>query len=138
MPGFLIDTNVLSELTRQHPSESVVEFLGSQDRAFLSVVTVEEIRYGVQRLPDGERRRKLIATIDKLLSEYAGSIIPIGVEEADHAGALRARREATGRKLHLADALIAASAAVNGLTLATRNVADFAGLDVAVVNPWEA
>ena len=138
MSGVLLDTNVVSELTRPAPDKRVVAYLRDLDRAFISAVTVHELQYGIARLPAGKRRNSLSRVVDRLLVEYEDAILPVGRHEAYRAGGLRAMEESGGRVLHLADAFIAATALQHGLTLATRNVGDFLRLGVALYDPWNA
>lgn len=137
MTGVLLDTNLISELTRTRPDSRVVDYLLRLQTAFLSVVTVHELQYGIARKPRGKRRNELAAAIDELLSEHGESLLGIDRNVAALSGTLRAGEESAGRTLHIADALIAATARVHGLILATRNVRDFEYLGVALVNPWE-
>jgi len=137
MSGVLLDTNLVSEMTRTAPDTRVVDYLTSLPSSFLSVVTVLELQYGVARKPRGRRRSELTVAIDRLLSEYGDALLDIDRAVAALAGTLRATEEASGRTLHVADALIAATARVHELTLATRNVRDFEHLGIAVVNPWD-
>lgn len=136
MTGVLLDTNVISELTKPDRDPRVVGFLDRLEDGYVSVVTVHELGYGLERLNDGARRRALTETIDEFLSLYRNRILAIDVPEARAAAILRAGQAQNGRTLHLADGLIAGTALVHGLTLATRNTADFSGLGVPLHNPW--
>ena len=138
MSGLLLDTNILSEVMRPQPDARVTGFLEQQTDAHLSVITIHELEYGLARLPDGKRRNELATMIAALLSRYETAILPVTPPQAQTAGRMRALREKDGRVLHIADALIGACAHINDLTLATRNVDDFAGLDVRLINPWDA
>ena len=134
--AFLIDTNVISELAVVTPNPGVVDFLLSHHTVFLSVMTLHEIEYGLQLLPSGNRQDSLRMKMKELMMHYAESIIPLQAEEMHQAASLRSMAKRQGRVLNLADALIAAIARHHGLTVVTRNVKDFSGLDVAVHNPW--
>ena len=138
MTGFLIDTNVVSELTRPEPDSNVVAFLDAQPDVWLSTVVLHELEYGLGILPSGKRRDDLSQTLANLVSEYGDRIIPLEQAEAQAAATLRAAAKNSGRVLHLADALIAGTAQAHALTIATRNIADFAGLGVQLANPWKA
>ena len=138
MGGFLIDTNVVSELTRPAPDLNVIAFLNAQHDIWLSTVVLHELEYGLGILPAGKRRDELSGTITDLVDEYADRIIPLERAEAQAAATLRAAAKTSGRVLHLGDALIAGTAKTHALTIATRNIADFDGLGVAVTNPWNA
>ena len=140
MTGFLLDTNVPSELTRLRPEARVVHWLDAQnnERLFLSVVTLGEIRKGVTLLVDSKRRSQLEQWfIEELLSWFAGRILPVTQAIADRWGVLDATSQRRGTPLNTADGLIAATALEHGLTLVTRNARDFADLGVSLFNPWE-
>ncbi len=132
-----MDTNVLSELTRKPPDSSVVAYVGRQRNSWISTVTLHELTYGIERLPAGRRKQDLHDAVQSLLEGYADRIISVGPDEAHAAAVLRVQAERHGETLHLADALIAATAQIHALTLVTRNVADFAATGIAVLNPWE-
>jgi predicted nucleic acid-binding protein len=130
---FLLDTNVLSELARPRPSSDVVHWVAEQREVVLSVVSIEELTFGVERAPAGMRTR-LTRWLEALLASEP-IVLDVTMPVARLAGELRARREAGGRRLAQADAFIAATAVVHGLTLATRNTRDFAGCGVALFDP---
>jgi len=137
--NFLLDTDVISEPTRARPNERVLAWLAAvdEDTVFLSVVTITEIRYGVERLAMGRRREHLDRWLRKeLTSRFHGRILPIDIETADVCGTIVARRESIGRPIEPRDAFIAATAEVHGLTLVTRNVSDFDATVKSVVTPW--
>ena len=133
----LLDTNVISETTRQAPDTNVLRFLLDLDHAFVSVLTIHELQFGICRLPLGQRRTDLTISVDRFLTTCDDAVIDLDRALARRAGELRADAQAKGRVLHLADALIAATALEHGLQLATRNVGDFTGLALAIVNPWD-
>jgi predicted nucleic acid-binding protein len=137
--SFLLDTNVLSEPMKERPNSRVVAWLSeaNEDQVFVSVVTITELRYGVERLATGKRRQRLDGWLRKdLISRFAGRILPIDLRIADACGGLMARSESMGRPIEARDAFIAATAEVHGLTLVTRNTADFGPTLKAIVNPW--
>lgn len=138
MNGFLLDTNVVSELTKATPDSLVVAFLAAQDDLWLPTIVLHELEFGLNLLPPGRRRNRIRVALSALLMEYGDRVLPLDRPEAEQAAALRAQARRAGRVLHLADALIAGTAKVHDLAVATRNVADFAGLGVAIINPWEA
>lgn len=138
MSGFLLDTNVVSELTREAPDSRVVAFLAAQDDLWLPTIVLHELEFGLNLLPPGRRRNRIRAALSALIMEYGDRVLPLDRPEAEQAAALRAQARRSGRVLHLADALIAGTAKVHDLAVATRNVADFEGLSVTVINPWEA
>lgn len=138
MTGFLLDTNVISELTRPDRNPRVVAFLDALEDGYVSVVTLHELAFGLERLQDGARRRALTEAVERFLALYSDRILSVHTPEAKAAAVLRAAQAQRGRGLHLADSLIAATALVHGLTLATRNTADFTGLGVALHDPFQA
>jgi toxin FitB len=134
----LLDTNVISETTRQTPDANVLRYLSALDHAFVSVLTIHELHFGICRLPQGQRRNALAAAVDRFLETFDEAVINLDRTIARRAGELRADAQINGRALHLADALIAATALAHGLPLATRNVSVFTGLGLTVFNPWDA
>ncbi len=138
MTGFLLDTNVISELTRPIPDSNVVAFLNNQPDLWLCTIVLHELDYGLNLLPEGQRRDNLTFAITALVANYEDRIIPLDRAAARAASDLRAKARAGGRVLHLGDALIAGTAASRALTVATRNTADFKGLGVPLANPWRA
>jgi len=139
MNGFLLDTNIPSELTRPRPEARVAAWLESADdgRLYFSVVSLGEIVKGVSKLASGRKRNELEKWLETTLRPWFGVRI-LSVDElvARRWGALTAHSERKGRRLKVADGMIAATALVHDLTIVTRNVKDFAGLGVNVFNPW--
>jgi predicted nucleic acid-binding protein len=137
--NFLLDTNVVSEWVKPRPDPGVVAWLtdADEDHVFLSVVTLAELRYGVARLADGARRRRLDAWLrDELASRFEGRIIAIDDKIADAWGGLVAASEAAGRPIGAMDALIAATALTREFTVVTRDAGDFELAAIPVMNPW--
>jgi toxin FitB len=137
--SFLLDTNLVSEWTKPRPNPGVVSWLADadEDRVFISVVTIAELRHGVERLAVGRRRKRLNEWIEgELLFRFDGRILPIDTATADAWGRIVAHREGLGQPIGTMDAFIAATAQVHKLTLATRNKTDFEASVTAVVNPW--
>lgn len=137
--NYLLDTNVVSEWTKPNPNPGVVAWLSEvdEDRVHLSVVTLAELRRGIERLPAGGRRMRLDEWLrQELVPRFEGRIIPIDEAVAESWGRVVARRDAAGRPIGTMDAFIAATAECHGLTLVTRNLADFAGSPGEIQNPW--
>ena len=137
MNGYLLDTNVISELSKPIPSPAVTGFIAAQDDLWLSVIVIGELELGVQSLPEGRRRDGLRDWLSQIVMDFDHRILPISRTESEWSATFRVRVRRNGGTLQLADALIAGTAKVHGLCVATRNVRDFAGLGIEVVNPWE-
>ena len=137
--SFLLDTNVVSEWVKPRPDPGVIRWLADvdEDRVFLSVVTLAELRYGIERLADGSRRRRLDGWLrDELPLRFEGRLLPVDAAITDRWGEVVARREAAGRPIGIIDAFIAATANVRALKLVTRNEVDFESAVDEIVNPW--
>lgn len=136
MKSYLLDTNVISELMTNSPNRQIVAFLSALNNSYLSVITLHELQYGLNLLSEGQRKQALAAHLQNLLAEYSDCIMPITPEIATQAATFRSKAKQQGRIVHLADALIASTAKVHDLVIATRNVKDFVSLEVEIVNPW--
>jgi hypothetical protein len=131
--------NVVSEAIRPQPNAGVLEWLAQvdEDRVHLSVVTLAEVRYGVELLPPGQRRKRLDDWLRQdLVLRFESRILPISPEIADTWGKIVAHRDAIGRPISVMDAFIAATAETHALTLVTRDVAGFETVVREIVNPW--
>jgi predicted nucleic acid-binding protein len=138
---FLLDTNVLSETRRPEPDPRVLGWLDrlDEDRAFVSVVTLAEIRRGVALMQRGRRRDALSRWLETdLVDRFARRILAVDERTAFAWGDLMAEARRRGLGLNSMDGLIAATAITHGLILVTRNVRDFRGLDVELLDPWTA
>jgi predicted nucleic acid-binding protein len=131
----LVDTNVLSELPRPRPNANVVAWFAAQETVHVSVVTLEELAFGIARASPSARSR-LVRWLDAFV-DARPVILDVTAAIARASGKLRAAREARGRRVAQADMLIAATALAHGLTLVTRNGRDFDGCGVSVVDPFE-
>jgi len=139
MKGFLLDTNIPSELTRPNPQPSVFEWLDEADdeQLYFSVISLGEIVKGVGLLPQSRRRSELQLWLDETLRTwFEGRVLPVSERIAERWGVLSAQRQIVGRPLAVLDGYLAATALEHDLTIVTRNVKDFAGLGVEIVNPW--
>jgi len=137
--SFLLDTNVVSEWVKSRPDRSVVAWLAAvdEDQVFISVVTLAELRCGIERMTAGSRRNRLAQWLqDDLPPRFEGRILSIDHIVADAWGKVVARSEAARRPIGAMDAFIAATAEAHGLILVTRNVPDFEASIKAVINPW--
>ena len=140
MAGFLLDTNVVSEMVRAKPEQRVLDWVADRIATdlCLSALTLGELIRGITRLPAGRRRSTLRDWLEgDLRREFEGRILAFDQGTATIWGDLMGEADRRGRPRAAIDAQIAATARQHDLTLATRNVADFAGLGVRLVNPWE-
>ena len=140
MNGFLLDTNVLSELIKPKPEPKVLQWIAAtdEDLLFLSVLALGEIRKGIARLRGGLRRTKLESWLETgLRSRFSGRILPIDEAIADRWGTLTAVAADRGRPVPVIDGLLAATALHHNLTLVTRNSSNVAATGALVVNPWD-
>ncbi len=137
----LLDTCVISELIRPRPAAPVISWLDSiyEEHLYLSVVTLGELCKGIMRLDQNTRQAgRLQEWLDHDLAQrFQGRILPVDSSIALEWGRLCAAAEQSGRPRPVIDCLLAATARVHGLTLATRNTTDFADTGVAVFNPWQ-
>jgi predicted nucleic acid-binding protein len=136
----VLDTNVLSELTRRAPEPSVIDWLDElpSEEVATTAVTAAELLFGVARLPGGRRKTELTAAIRGLLGDdFRGRVLPFDDRAAPRYADIVSDRERLGRPIGVADAQIAAICRAAGATLATRNTGDFLDLGVELVNPWK-
>jgi len=139
--GFLLDTNIPSELIRSRPDARVEKWVYAQDEQslYLSVVSIGELRRGLVILPASKRRSELERWFENdLLPRFEGRILPVTRSIADRWGVLDGQCQVKGTPLNTADGMIAATAIEHGLTVVTRNIRDYAGLGVEALNPWDA
>jgi predicted nucleic acid-binding protein len=137
----VLDTNVLSEIFRPVPSQTVLDWLAAQERlsVYITTITQAEILYGIELLPVGKRRTALAAAVDKVLtSDFQGRILSFDEEAARIFPRIIVRREVMGRPISQFDAMIAAVARTQSAWLATRDVVNFEHCDLRILNPWTA
>lgn len=138
--NFLLDTNVVSEWVKPKPNPGVVSWLANvdEDRVFLSVVTIVELRYGIERLAASARRKVLSDWLEQDLSiRFEGRILRVDESIADVCGRVLAESERLGRRMEAMNALIAATAQVHSCTIVTRNSSDFQVVVDNTIDPWE-
>jgi toxin FitB len=139
MSGFLLDTNVISELVKPRPEPRVTTWIESTDESllYISVLTLGEIRRGISALPQARRRATLEAWLNKdLRSRFRGRVLTIDEEGADRWGLITAQARKIGIALPVIDGLLAATALQHNLTFVTRDIGEVSSLGVAVFNPW--
>lgn len=135
--GFLLDTNVISELRRKRPEPRVLQWFERVDdqQLYLSVLTIGEIRRGIARLTDPLQQSQLTVWLEGTLFPWLGShLLPVNLAVAERWGHLCG---AAGRPLPAIDSLLAATALDRGLTLVTRNLSDFDLPGIRILNPWQ-
>ena len=132
----MLDTNVVSELMREHANARVVQFVGDIEAPLLSVMVLHELAYGVELLPAGARKIRFASLIGAIRAQFASHLVNVEEDDARLSGELRARVERRGGGIRTADALIAASALRRSMRLATRNTKHFLDLGLDLVNPW--
>ncbi|OJV59452.1 MAG: VapC toxin family PIN domain ribonuclease [Burkholderiales bacterium 68-10] len=139
--GFLLDTNVLSELMRDKPAPAVLDWFAGQASSLLhtSAVTQAEILAGIAVLPAGKRRDALARAAHQIFNDdFRGRCIDFDGGAAQHYALVRAQRKHAGQPIHTEDAQIAAIALAAGMALVTRNTKDFEAIDgLALINPWQ-
>jgi len=137
---YLLDTNVISELIAKQPNANVVQWIDARDPSgvYLSVVTIGELRKGIEKLPDSKRKDTLRAWLnDDLLIRFNGHILELDIPVMLTWGELTGQLEQVGKPLPALDSLIAALALHHDCTLATRNEDDFRATGIALINPWK-
>jgi len=139
LEGYLLDANVVSEVAKPRPESRVITRLSGvdEDSVFLSPVTTAEIRFGVERLPEGRRRDRLAAWLEQEVpARFGRRILRIDADVAHQCGIMLARAQDMGTTVGAMDGFVAATAIVAGLTLVTRNVRPFERLGLRLVDPW--
>lgn len=134
--NYLIDTNVISELKRKRPEPSVLAWVSERPAAslYLSVISLGEIRKGVESVTDIRKKSQLLDWLESDLHNFFGDrILPIDASTADRWGVLLANAK---RPIPAIDSLLAATASAHNLTFVTRNIKDLQGLEIALLNPW--
>ena len=138
MTGFLLDSKVISELTRDAPDPHVLTFLSEHEDLWLPAILIHEVEYGLRLLPQGRRRSQLAEMQSTILRAYEDRKLPLDRMGAEWATEFRAQTRHSGRSINMGDALMAETAKAHDLAVATRNVAGFEFLEVELVNPWDS
>jgi hypothetical protein len=137
--NYLLDTCLISELVRKRPARQVVDWVRGQNETslYLSVMTLGEIRKGIEKLPGGEKRTRLGQWVDvDLRRRFSGRVLDVTQDVAERWGIVSATAEKLGRRISVIDALLAATAQAANLRLVTRNTDDFKACHVDVFDPW--
>lgn len=136
----VVDTNVVSELMRPSPAPAVRGWVGAQQAGGLctTAVTVAEIRYGLERLDDGNRKDRLLAAADEVFTSFSDFVLPFDARAAACYAPIVAHRDRIGLPIDGFDAQIAAICQTYEAVLATRNVKDFRETGIGLIDPWQA
>ncbi len=135
--NYLVDTNVISETMKDNPEPKVLAWMAKNEaHIYLSVVTIGEIRFGIERLTEGKRKLRFQAWLERLNEIMSGRILSYNRATAHIWGQMQAAMEKEGELIPVVDGLIAATAQRNQLIVATRNTKDFEPSGVACVNPF--
>ncbi|SCB61568.1 hypothetical protein GA0061105_12012 [Rhizobium aethiopicum] len=135
----LLDTNVISEPWKPVPYEAVVAWLDAQviETLFLSAITIAELRFGIAAMPSGKRQTILRDRLEgEVLPHFSERILPFDLVTSQFYSELMARARVSGKSISAADSYIAATAAANGLAVATRDTSPFEAAGLKVINPW--
>ncbi len=138
--NYLLDTCVLSEYTRRKPETKVIQWVDSleEEKLFVSAITIGEIQYGVERIPESHRKTELLFWLNnELVSRFNHRILSLDSQTMLIWGSLRARMDQSGQRMAMIDSLIIATAIQHSLIIATRNVTDFLPCGAQVINPWD-
>jgi len=135
----VLDTNVVSELMRAKPAPAVLAWLRQSSGAglYTTAVTVAEIRYGIARLPEGQRRESLRQAANEIFAAFPRQVLPFDLAAAGAYADVVAGRERQGNPIDGFDAQIAAICRSQAATLATRNAKGFAGTGISIIDPWQ-
>ena len=137
----ILDTNVLSALMRRDADQRVISWLDSHpaDSIWTTTITTFEIRFGLEILPDGRKRKALEQAFARALQEDLGNrVLPVDDTAAEAAARIAAHQRNTGRPVEIRDTLIAGIAAARKATLATRNIRHFENTGITTYDPWSA
>jgi predicted nucleic acid-binding protein len=136
----LIDTNIISEMMKSSPSANVIGWLDQQEamQLYISTITIAEISYGINVLPNGNRRNLLEDSFNKVVRDaFEHRILSLDEVAAHFYGKIMSRRKQLGKPMSIPDGQIAAIARANSAAIATRNINDFSDCGLDVINPFE-
>jgi predicted nucleic acid-binding protein len=136
---YLLDTCVISELVKPTPNRKVVDWLSElpSEALFLCAITIGELRKGLTKLPESNKKERLTVWLNTLLEDYKERILPIDLMVCENWGVLQGNAEKAGTPMSSIDGLLAATTYTHNLTLATRNEGDFFPGTIPIINPWK-
>lgn len=137
--NYLLDTNIISELTSKNPNSAVLDFINSLDEknVFLSVITIGEIKAGIEKVKDVEKKEKLSSWLtNNLLSKFQTRIITIDIDIMLTWGLINNKLKNIGKPLPILDSIIGSTCICKNLVLITRNEKDFQNLNITIINPY--
>ena len=136
----VVDTNVVSELMRPAPAPAVLDWVADQAgrRVYTTAITLAEIRYGIERVPDGARKEVLRTAADEVFTAFAAHVLPFDAGAAIEYSVLVCERERAGLPISGFDAQIASICRARRYSLATRNLQDFRVTGIHLIDPWRA
>ncbi len=137
---YLLDTNIISEFIAKKPNKKVLDFVKSldEDDVYLSVMTLGEIKFGIQKVSSHTKKEQLLLWLeDDLLQRFRGRIVDIDTDTMLIWGEINQHLQSIGRTIPIVDSLIASSCVAKDFTLITRNVKDFYNFDMEIINPFE-
>ena len=136
---YILDTNILSELMRSRPNNNVLDWLDNQyvDDLYISSITIAEIYLGIALLPDGKRKTALVQAANDTLTDFTDKQLDFTPKAALEYADIVASRTQSGKAISIEDAQIAAIARANNASIVTRNVNDFEGIEVEIINPFD-
>ncbi len=136
----ILDTNLVSEPLKPKPDAAVLAWLDRQapETLYLTTITLAELQAGIEVLPVGKRRQVLQETLTEVVAQFEGRVLSFDQDSAHVFGRVAAGAQAAGNPIHFGDCAIAAIAIRHGFVLATRNVRDYKGAGIELINPWTA
>lgn len=136
---YLLDTCVISELVKPIPNRKVLGWFQEvpSEALFLCAITIGELRKGLTKLPESNKKERLTLWLNTLLEEYKERILPIDLMVCENWGVIQGNAEKAGTPMSSIDGLLAATSYTHNLTLATRNEGDFLPGTIPIINPWK-
>jgi toxin FitB len=136
----ILDTNLVSEPLKPKPDEAVLAWLDRQspETLYLTTITLAELQAGIETLPAGKRRTALQNATTEMVAQFEGRVLAFDQDSANAVGRVFAGTQAAGNPIHFGDCAIAAIAVRCGFVLATRNVRDYRGAGIELINPWSS